>query len=323
MYDSAVVTVLLAIVLVMALVLVLGGWLAYRVLPRLWRGLKRRVFRNRRGAPTVVRGSQEGVVVLVHGLLGFDNLQLVGRAQPYFRGVLAPLIAGGATVLAPRLPPLAGVPERAAVLADFLRDIDARRAVLIGHSLGGIDARYALARFGANERVSALVTVGTPHRGTWIAGLAELLPARVLRRVLGSVGMRSEALAWLTEEFMSRADLDLSDAPSVFYGSIVAQTSRIQLLANPALLASYEVLRAARGPNDALVPTSSQVHGRVLANIQADHWAQIGWSRGFDAAFLYTTILRELSAAGLYRASLPPPVTPLLVPEQRAATGTE
>lgn len=322
MYDSAVLTVLLAI-FVLALVLGLGGWLAYRVRPRLWRGLKRRVFRNRRGAPSVVRGPQEGVVVLVHGLLGFDSLQLVGRAQPYFRGISAQLMAGGATVLAPRLPPLAGVPERAAALADFLRDIDARRAVLIGHSLGGIDARYALSRFGANERVSALVTVGTPHRGTWIAGLAEVLPARVLRRVLGCIGMRSEALAWLTEECMSRANLELSDAPSVFYGSIVAQTSRIQLLTNPALLASYEVLRAARGSNDALVPTSSQVHGRVLANVRADHWAQIGWSRNFDAAFLYTTILRELSAAGLYHATLPPPVMSLLVPARRAATGTE
>ena len=35
-----------------------------------------------------------------------------------------------------------------------------------------------------------------------------------------------------------------------------------------------------------------------MREIEADHWAQIGWSRGFDAVALYEEILRELVGLG-------------------------
>jgi hypothetical protein len=37
----------------------------------------------------------------------------------------------------------------------------------------------------------------------------------------------------------------------------------------------------------------------VLAEIEADHWAQIGWSRHFDAGHFYARLIRELEAAGI------------------------
>ena len=52
------------------------------------------------------------------------------------------------------------------------------------------------------------------------------------------------------------------------------------------------------GPNDGLVPASSQRWGKVLREVRADHWAQVGWSIRFDAAALYEDILRELAALG-------------------------
>jgi len=37
----------------------------------------------------------------------------------------------------------------------------------------------------------------------------------------------------------------------------------------------------------------------VVREIEADHWAQIGWwSRGFDATSLYEELLRELRGRG-------------------------
>jgi hypothetical protein len=47
-----------------------------------------------------------------------------------------------------------------------------------------------------------------------------------------------------------------------------------------------------------MVPASSQRFGEVLAEIEADHWAQIGWSFSFDAVGLYEEILRELVGLG-------------------------
>ena len=46
------------------------------------------------------------------------------------------------------------------------------------------------------------------------------------------------------------------------------------------------------------MPTASQRWGTVLREIEADHWAQIGWSVRFDAVALYGEILRELAALG-------------------------
>ena len=40
---------------------------------------------------------------------------------------------------------------------------------VIGHSMGGLDARYMVSRLGMAERVKSLTTVATPHRGSAFA----------------------------------------------------------------------------------------------------------------------------------------------------------
>jgi triacylglycerol lipase len=54
------------------------------------------------------------------------------------------------------------------------------RIRLVGHSLGGLIARYYVQRLGGDARVSTLVTLGTPHQGTH---LARLLPLRLTRQL--------------------------------------------------------------------------------------------------------------------------------------------
>ncbi len=53
----------------------------------------------------------------------------------------------------------------------------ADRVHIVGHSLGGLMARYYVQRLGGDARVDTLVTLGTPHRGSKIAHL--LPPTRV------------------------------------------------------------------------------------------------------------------------------------------------
>ncbi|MFI0260450.1 lipase family alpha/beta hydrolase [Streptomyces sp. NPDC017056] len=50
------------------------------------------------------------------------------------------------------------------------------RVDLVGHSLGGLVARYYVQRLGGDLRVRTLVTLGTPHGGTWLAPLASVHP---------------------------------------------------------------------------------------------------------------------------------------------------
>jgi hypothetical protein len=47
---------------------------------------------------------------------------------------------------------------------------------VVGHSLGGLIARYYVQRLGGDARVRTLVTLGTPHAGTQVAPLANAHP---------------------------------------------------------------------------------------------------------------------------------------------------
>ncbi|MFE0172744.1 lipase family alpha/beta hydrolase [Streptomyces sp. NPDC059002] len=50
------------------------------------------------------------------------------------------------------------------------------RVDIVGHSLGGLIARYYAQRLGGDVRVRTLVTLGTPHGGTRVAPLADAHP---------------------------------------------------------------------------------------------------------------------------------------------------
>jgi triacylglycerol lipase len=51
---------------------------------------------------------------------------------------------------------------------------------IVGHSLGGLIARYYVQRLGGSERVHTCVTLGTPHQGTFAA---RLLPWPLVRQL--------------------------------------------------------------------------------------------------------------------------------------------
>jgi len=55
------------------------------------------------------------------------------------------------------------------------------RVHLIGHSMGGLVARYYVQRLDGDQRVHTLVTLGTPHSGTYAARVVPHPVARQLR----------------------------------------------------------------------------------------------------------------------------------------------
>ncbi len=72
----------------------------------------------------------------------------------------------------------------AADLGRHIRRIRAQtgheRVHVVGHSLGGLIARYHVQRQGGDRSIESLVTLGTPHQGT---ALAYLLPTRLGRQL--------------------------------------------------------------------------------------------------------------------------------------------
>jgi triacylglycerol lipase len=274
--------VALVVVLLIALVALVTLWRRRRVLPGR---------RLRKPAPQL-----QHPVVLTHGLMGFDELSVAGMKREYFRGVPVRLTATGAKVHLPRLSPLASIAERAQQLADAVKAIDAPKVNLIAHSLGGLDARYAIARLKLAPRVASLVTIGSPHHGTPIADLGTSLGDLFgLKRVAGLVGLDVKVFYELTTAQMAKFNAEVPDIAGVWYGSLLARaTSSVHPLLKPSQL----LLSKKHGDNDGLVPATSQRWGEVIAEVEADHWAQIGWSDGVDTPGLYLKVIEELKARG-------------------------
>jgi len=234
-------------------------------------------------------------VVLAHGMLGFDEIAVAGRRHRYFRKITDGLRGLGTQFHTPRVPPTAPVAVRAEQLRALVDQLPGERVNVIAHSMGGLDARYAISRLGLSDRVASLVTIGTPHFGTPLADLgAGLVPGTVSRALSRVVDVR--ALHDLTTDALERFNREVPDARGVAYCSVVARSTLAGT--NPLLWPSHAFLTARAGANDGLVPLASQGWGKVMREIEADHWAQIGWSRGFDAVALYEDILRELVGLG-------------------------
>lgn len=112
-------------------------------------------------------------VLLLHGL--FDNRAIFGRMR---RSLSA---HGWEHVHALNYNPVTVDVREAAELFGrhvlHTREVyGGERVAVIGHSLGGLIARYYVQRLGGDEHVHTVVTLGTPHEGTLSAHLVHPLP---------------------------------------------------------------------------------------------------------------------------------------------------
>ncbi len=117
-------------------------------------------------------------VLLVHGLNDNRSVFMVMRHK--LRRVLS------ASVCCWNYTPLIGdIPGLAADLGQHIERIRAQtgheRVHVVGHSLGGLIARYYAQRQGGDSSVELLVTLGTPHQGTVAAFMMPTPLGRQLR----------------------------------------------------------------------------------------------------------------------------------------------
>jgi triacylglycerol lipase len=115
-------------------------------------------------------------IVLHHGLFGFGTQEFGGIQVEYFKGVPEALEANGHRTFATGVNPVGTIKQRCQQLLQHLRlnlaEIPNNEpVVLIAHSMGGLDARELLATAEPNvvDRIAALVTIATPHRGSPVA----------------------------------------------------------------------------------------------------------------------------------------------------------
>jgi triacylglycerol lipase len=116
-------------------------------------------------------------VVLVHGLVDNRSIFTIMRRSLRRRGF--------AQVCTWNYSPwLRDVEAAAAALGEHIEQVCHEtghdRVNVVGHSLGGLVARYLVQRLGGDRRIESLVTLGTPHAGTaW----AHMMPTPLVRQL--------------------------------------------------------------------------------------------------------------------------------------------
>ena len=211
--------------------------------------------------------------VFIHGFLGFDRLSLPFCDIHYFRGLERLLRRMAVPHLIPALPPAGRVAERAEVLSRHLSDNNAEAFVLVGHSMGGLDSRYLVRHFDPNHRVRAVITLGTPHRGSsvaeWILTTDGPLQAFCRRRW-------EFAIDDLKPETCRRRNETLVDRDDVRYISYAGQRDPEKL---PFWLRPLgRIVFRYEGSNDGLVALSSARWGEYRGSLPASHVELVGWS---------------------------------------------
>ncbi|MBM7805896.1 pimeloyl-ACP methyl ester carboxylesterase [Geodermatophilus bullaregiensis] len=151
-------------------------------------------------------------VLLVHGLVDNRSIFTVMRRGLRRRGF--------AQVCTWNYSPMLGdVARGARELGEHIERICTQtghdRIHVVGHSLGGLIARYHVQRQGGGRRVESLVTLGTPHGGSV---LAHLLPTPMVRQLRpGSPVLREleqPAPGWSTRMTALYSDLDQMVVPT-------------------------------------------------------------------------------------------------------------
>jgi triacylglycerol lipase len=149
-------------------------------------------------------------ILLVHGMVDNRSIFTVLRRALRRRGFRR--------VLAINYSPLTSDVRLAATnLATRVEEICAEtgfeRIHLIGHSMGGLVARYYVQRLAGDARVHTLVTLGTPHGGTQPARLIPHRLARQLRPDSDLVAELCEPAACATRFVAVWSDLDQMMVP--------------------------------------------------------------------------------------------------------------
>jgi len=141
------------------------------------------------------------------------------------------------------------------------------RVHVIGHSLGGLIARYYVTRLGGDQRVHTLVTLGTPHGGTFNAYALpsnlcrQLRPGSALMRELGAAvpGCRTRFVAYwsdLDELVFPQRNAQLNHPDLSVHNIEIHGTGHMSLPINGDVVHGISITLAQLGTDGSLLATA-------------------------------------------------------------------
>jgi triacylglycerol lipase len=256
--------------------------------------------------------------VLAHGLFGFVRIGLGPLTlATYFRSIPDFLRAGGNRVLLTRVHPTAGIARRAAKLGERIRAAFPDEPVhIIGHSMGGLDARQLLNDPSWQGRVLSLTTIGTPHLGSTLAEAARFRLGGVYR-LLESAGLDHRGFHDITPR-AARIWHEATPTPERVACFSIAGDPVLKDVCWP-IRPLHGLMERWEGPNDGLVSVASaEAFGTPLTACPVDHLRQMNWLTASppgdvsdEVRALYLQILNNLVGLG-FGADMTPALTPLV-----------
>jgi triacylglycerol lipase len=249
-------------------------------------------------------------IVLAHGVLGFGNPFGINESVGYFNGVETYLTRLGHDVVAPQVASVGSIEARGKKLADGVRQAahDFKRPVhIIAHSMGGLDARYAITKeFKGTKTVATLITISTPHLGSPVADalmreagpIFDLIPGWIRSMLHKGV----PALRELTTEFVKDFDATTEDIPEVRYIQVAGDAKRAVGGIHLLFRLAAQIGRLENEVNDGVVTKTSALrpsearpagaahqenHENLVEDWPADHAGEVGWSRSSPLPILF------------------------------------
>ncbi|MFJ8634444.1 lipase family alpha/beta hydrolase [Streptomyces sp. NPDC093568] len=137
-----------------------------------------------------------------------------------------------------------------------------RQVDIVGHSLGGLIARYYAQRLGGDLRVRTLVTLGTPHSGTRVVPLANAHPiVRQMRpgsSILDELSRPAPGCRTHFVSFWSDLDhlMDPLETACIDHPDLMAQNVRVSGVGHLALPVHPAVATGIRQALDMAHPTA-------------------------------------------------------------------
>ena len=120
-------------------------------------------FRSQRVPDFLPSATERRGVVLVHGFV--CNRGLWNRWTLQLRAQCVPFVAVNLEPVFGSISDYAPIVEAA---VKRIQQETGQLPVLVGHSMGGLAIRAWSAAFAGTERVHRVITIGSPHRGTWL-----------------------------------------------------------------------------------------------------------------------------------------------------------
>lgn len=134
-------------------------------------------------------------VVLIHGYMDSNNTLWWNRIESFLSKKGHTVVSVDLGLLGTTVDsPVKYAYKIEKVVEDMSKELD--KIDLVAHSMGGISARWYIEKMDGDEKVDALTTLGTPHRGTLTAYLGhfseggkKLTPSSTIINELNSEGL--------------------------------------------------------------------------------------------------------------------------------------